>query len=325
MIHRVEPVTKNRKPKAEARLRSKAAWFDAGTAAFERVFPGARARAFPELENPYICPLCRRPFASVGLADGTLTFEDAPPRSYGGKPVALTCKPCNNSFGSSVDASLARYDSQFLSPCTIAIGGVEVSAYQEIRKGGRNFTIPQNQNDPKAVDRFNTVLDTKDPAAWADLHLTLKWDHVKRRRADVAWLKSAYMVAFATWGYMYAFAPGLKIVQRQLEQCDEAIITHFKLTNVAASRKSRGLFYVRSPHELEGVAVWMGQHIVLLPPDGRDMTFYERIAPLIGRADNISLQGDAYYWPTGPKHTLDVQAFDSPLVLPTRGDVHVLT
>ena len=59
-----------------------------------------------------------------------------------------------------------------------------------------------------------------------ELPLTLKWDQVKRRRADVAWLKSAYMVAFATWGYMYGFAPGLKIVQRQLEQCDEAIIPH---------------------------------------------------------------------------------------------------
>lgn len=94
-------MTKNRKPKREARRRSKAAWFDAGTSAFERVFPGARARAFPEFKNPYICPLCRRPFANVGLADGTLTFEDAPPKSYGGKPVALTCKPCNNSFGSS--------------------------------------------------------------------------------------------------------------------------------------------------------------------------------------------------------------------------------
>ena len=46
---------------------------------------------------------------------------------------------------------------------------------------------------------------------------------------------------------------------------------------------------------------------------------------VISRADNISLQGDAYHWPTGPKHTLDVQAFDSPLVLPTRGDVHMLT
>lgn len=69
----------------------------------------------------------------------------------------------------------------------------------------------------------------------------------------------------------------------------------------------------------------MGQHIVLLPPDGRDMTFYERIAPLIGRADNISLHGDTCHWPTGPKHTLDVQAFDSPLFLPTRDDVRILT
>jgi hypothetical protein len=289
------------------------------------VFPGARARAFPDLENPYICPLCRKPFAREALATGTLTFEDAPPKSYGGKPVALTCKPCNNGLGSSVDASLARYDSQLVSPCTIVIGGVQVNAYQEIHARGRHLRIPQEQNDPKAVERFNAVLDTKDTTAWASLPLTLKWDQVKRRRADIAWLKAAYMVAFATWGYMYTFAPGLKIVQRQLDRYDEEIIPHFKLKNIAASRKSRGLFYVRRPSELEGVAVWMGQHIVLLPPDGRDTSFYDRIAPLIGRSENISLQGDTYYWPSEPKHTLDVQAFDSPLVLPTPADVRLLT
>jgi hypothetical protein len=318
-------VKKNKKSKAERKLRIKEAWFDLGTAAFERVFPGSRTRVFPELQNPYVCPLCRRPFVREGLANGTLTFEDAPPKSYGGNPVALTCKPCNNSNGSSVDASLAQYDSQFVSPCTIAIGGVQVSAYQEIHKARRHFSIPQNQNDPKAVDRFNAILETKDRAAWANLPLTLKWDEVKRRRADVGWLKSAYMVAFATWGYMYAFTPALKIVHRQLGQYDEEIVPHFKLTNRDTSRESRGLFYVRRPRELEGVAVWMGQHIVLLPPHGRYITFYDRIAPLISRAENISLQGDAYYWPTEPKHTLDVQAFDSPLVLPTRADVHIVS
>lgn len=102
------------------------------------------------------------------MADRTLTFEDAPPKSYGGKPVALTCKPCNNSFGSSVDASLARYDSQFVSPCNIAMGGVEVNAYQEIRQGGRHFSIPENQNNPKAVERFNAILAMKAPTAWAN-------------------------------------------------------------------------------------------------------------------------------------------------------------
>ncbi|MEQ1758515.1 MAG: hypothetical protein ABL986_09370 [Vicinamibacterales bacterium] len=212
-----------------------------------------------------------------------------------------------------------------MSHCTIAIRGVQVNAYQEIRQGGRHFSIPENQNNPATTVRFNEVFDTKDPVARANLPLTLKWDEAKRRRADVSWLKSAYMVAFAAWGYMYAFAPGLRIVLRQLERYDEAIIPHFKLRNVAASRKSRELLYVRRPRELEGVAVWMGQHIVLLPPDGRDMTFYDRIAPILNRAENIGLQGDQYYWPTEPKHTLDVQPYDSPLLLPARADVHILT
>jgi hypothetical protein len=126
-------VKKNKKANGEWKVRYKEAWFDAGTAAFERVFPGARARAFPELENPYICPLCRKPFPREALANRTLTFEDAPPKSYGGKPIALTCKPCNNAFGSSVDASLARY----------ALGGVQVNAYQEIHLRGRHRGIAQ--------------------------------------------------------------------------------------------------------------------------------------------------------------------------------------
>jgi hypothetical protein len=315
-----------KRSKADGRFRAKEAWFDAGTAAFERVFPGARARVYPQLENPYVCPLCGKPFPRAALVDHALTFEDAPPKSYGGKPVALTCKLCNGGLGSAVDSPLAQFDGQFASPCTIGIDGVQVRAYQEIKKGGRHFSIPESQNDPKAVERFNAVLDIKDPAAWASMAMTLKWDQAKRRRADVAWLKSGYMVAFACWGYMYAFAPALKIVRQQIARFDDEIIPHFKLTKINASRKARGLFYVRSPRELEGVAVWMGQHLVLLPPHGRDMTFYERIGPLISGPDiNVSLQGDEYYWPTAPKHTLDIKSFDSPILLPTRTDVHLLS
>ena len=46
------------------------------------------------------------------------------------------------------------------------------------------------------------------------------------------------------------FAPGLKIVQRQLGRYDEEIIPHFKPEKRRAIRKSRGLFYVRRPREL---------------------------------------------------------------------------
>src|SRR5437870_1624201 len=103
-------MTKKHSKAAESQ-RIKERWFDAGTAAFERVFPGARAKRFPEIENPYICPLCERPFPQTALAGGTLTFEDAPPKSYGGKPVALSCKSCNNALGSSLDAPLSTFDS----------------------------------------------------------------------------------------------------------------------------------------------------------------------------------------------------------------------
>jgi hypothetical protein len=87
---KITAVGKRKSSKAEKKRRIKEWWFDAGTAAFERVFPGSRARVFPNIKNPYICPLCRRPFPRTAIYDGSITFEDAPPKSYNGKPVALT-------------------------------------------------------------------------------------------------------------------------------------------------------------------------------------------------------------------------------------------
>src|SRR3954454_1984290 len=122
-----------KRSKAVERKQLKERWFDAGTSAFERVFPGARAKRFPEIENPYICPLCEQPFPRTAIVEGTLTFEDAPPKSYGGKPVALSYRSCNNALGSSLDGPLSTFDSNEMSPCRLGINGIEVVAYQEIR------------------------------------------------------------------------------------------------------------------------------------------------------------------------------------------------
>ncbi len=300
-------------------------WFDAGNAAFERVFPGARARAFPDLDNPYICPLCRRPFLRSALYDGLLTFEDAPPKSYGGKPVALTCKRCNNSLGSFLDSNLSVLDSAPASPCRISIDGVEVNAFQEIRSNGRHLSIPTDQNNPAFAARFHEILNTKPVEEWATSPMTLKWSEVKRRRADLAWLKAAYMVAFATWGYIYALSPALRVVRQQLLHYDNEIIRQFKLNNRSSPRSVRFLMYVRLPCELSAVAVGMGQHLVVLPGDARDMTVYSRLQSVISGRPTVDLTGDTYVWPTAPSHSLDVLPFDSPLVLPTPADLHLLT
>jgi hypothetical protein len=317
-----ENVTKERS-KAVKRHQLKERWFDAGTAAFERVFPGARAKRFPETENPYICPLCAQPYPRTAIADGTLTFEDAPPKSYGGKPVALSCKPCNNALGSSLDAPLSTLDGNEMSPCRLAIDGVEVIAYQEIRPDGRFFAIPENQNNPSHRAQFFKGLErvTHQPPG----QLTYKRDMMKRRRADLAWLKAAYIVAFARWGYSYAFSPALRVVREQLRQPGEEIIRQFKLENRKSPRDTRFIIYIREPRELEGVAVGVGHHIVLLPANARDMTIYDRLEAALKSNPSLSLTGDTYNWPTSPTYSIDFVPFDSVLVLPTPGEVRMLS
>ena len=246
-----------------------------------------------------------------------------PPKSYGGKPVALSCKSCNNALGSSLDAPLSTLDSNDLSPCRLGINGVEVTAYQEIRPDGRFFAIPENQNNPSCHEQFFKGLEhaTARPPG----QLTYKWDTVKRRRADLAWLKAAYVVAFATWGYSYALSPALRRIREQLRRPDEEIIGQLKLENRASPRSTRSIIYIREPRELKGVAVGMGRQIVFLPADARDMTIYERLANALNANPSISLTGDTYYWPTSPTHSIDVVAFNSVLVLPTPGEVRLLS
>ena len=52
----------------------------------------------------YVCPICRRWFASIE----EVTFEHAPPRSVGGREVALTCRECNSDAGHGIDAELHK-------------------------------------------------------------------------------------------------------------------------------------------------------------------------------------------------------------------------
>ena len=212
-----------------------------------------------------------------------------------------------------------------MSPCRISIDGVEVNAFQEFRPNGRHFSIPSGQNNPSSAARFNGILNTKPAEEWASSPVTLTWDDVKRRRADLAWLKAAYMVAFATWGYIYAFSPASRVVREQLLHYDDEIIRQFKLLNRQSPKNTRFLMYVRQPRDLNAVAVGMGHHVVLLPADARDMTVYSRVESAISGSPTISLSGDTYFWPKAPSHSLDVVPFDSRLVLPTPADVHLLT
>jgi hypothetical protein len=52
----------------------------------------------------YPCPICLTPFTIEALADKRLSAEHVPPKSVGGRELLLTCKGCNNSAGTKLDA-----------------------------------------------------------------------------------------------------------------------------------------------------------------------------------------------------------------------------
>ena len=79
---------------------AKRTWFDRGVAAFQRDTPAAPAC--------YVCALCVRGFGGDALDEGQVAIEHAPPEAVGGKPVCLTCTDCNNNAGRTVDAHMAR-------------------------------------------------------------------------------------------------------------------------------------------------------------------------------------------------------------------------
>jgi hypothetical protein len=56
-------------------------------------------RAVTGRADRYVCPLCGEEFSAADAESGQLTLEDVPPRSVGGRPLCLTCKPCNDRGG----------------------------------------------------------------------------------------------------------------------------------------------------------------------------------------------------------------------------------
>jgi len=78
------------------------------------VFPGILARSIPDSRPVYVCPICMRAYPNEAIDADILTFEDAPPSWYTGRArgIALTCKPCNNTLGSSLDAHATRLTAQ---------------------------------------------------------------------------------------------------------------------------------------------------------------------------------------------------------------------
>ena len=212
-------------------------WFSEGARALRTIL---RERGLdhqlPTEEDWYLCPLCVGVLFTIDeldRPDPELTYEHAPPAWSGGKEMALTCRSCNNKSGSLFDSEAQKEDLErrVLSGKTgdamkvaYTIGGV--TNYANMHMSGTTGMLLVNvprANNPTDVQRITELMGSH--AAGPDLAgaLTLRIQprmRINRNRARISWIRAAYIVAFASFGWRYILQPALDPLRAQFQNPD---------------------------------------------------------------------------------------------------------
>jgi len=181
-----------------------------------------------EERGRYICPICLESHDSIKTEGNSLTLEDAPPKSLGGKARTLTCQTCNNTCGRQIDFHLTErlreLDSGEFRPGTITkvlvrISGETLRGTVEVLEDGTLVMnhSPKN-NHPGELE--NTMIHTQGGN-------TINMDFLKSRvvpeRMGYALLKTGYLLLFEKFGYDFILDPSYDIVRKQLLEPEKEI------------------------------------------------------------------------------------------------------
>jgi hypothetical protein len=215
------------------------------------------------LENVgYVCPICLNEFKQLrGLSE-----EHVPPRSIRGKVLCLTCQNCNSESGYKIDTHVHReqLSRSFMEHgqtrrAKLILYGEQLNV--EVRKDekGINIHILGEHNDPEAVKRSQS----RPLGVGAELQLQDSVSY-SRSKADVGYLKSAYLLAFAKLGYAYILRQELEKVRRKIRLPQSEELQTIRLHARNRDEIDRALILFRKP--IHCLAVKMGKIIVCLPP-----------------------------------------------------------
>lgn len=249
-------------------------WFDLGAESFARVRPGL-------YENPtYPCPICLTPFTIEALAQKQLSTEHVPPESLGGRELLLTCRSCNNSSGTKLDAhAKIKEEVQLALAGTLEhthrvramFGDVVLNAELHTSGGKYSLQVPTKINKPGTTDTLQRV-------AQMGAQLTVEHARYADLGAKISWFRSGYLALFAVTGYELALNPAFEIVRKQILECDERkMITFTSELQQDIPLTVKRILRVLAPEWHRGWSVEFGRYFVHFPALG-DTSFYDRMA-----------------------------------------------
>lgn len=230
----------------------------------------------------YVCPICDRVFLEAAVSAGELTAEHVPPDSFGGRELLLTCKACNNSAGTLLDAH-ARHkeDVEELMAGSlgkrlkvrIEVGGKKLNARVNAGASTWKVEVVKRANDPMVV----SSAQARGFPVGEPINVEFTGSSFADLGARISWLRSGFLALFAAYGYRLSFNPALAIVKRQIREPESRLIYSFSI-ETPESRQSRPWsdWRILTIPEPRCTGVLFGRYLMLYPEPG-DVQFYERL------------------------------------------------
>jgi hypothetical protein len=293
---------------ATERRRRRVEWFRHGVHAIACVVA-------PKPPEAYLCPLCPNFFTREQFDAGLLTDEHVPPEAVGGKPLVLTCSSCNQAAGRRFDAAMADEEklrtfgkAHTLGPLPGSVTFEGIRNNGLIRFDGETFTMlgDPGQNNPATLAAHTESLENIGDGSSFELSISVKRNP---RRAGMGWLRSAYLAAFAVYGYRYALQPAFGPLRAAIADPDGRGLDPVILQSPDDGALDPLIAEVTAPASLAGCrAVVFGPRLVLLPPWGAPedwfATLRERVT--MERAENLALVSViGRRFPEQPMHLTD--------------------
>jgi hypothetical protein len=307
------------------RLAMRKTWFTDGARALRaELCARGQEEQLPTGEDWYTCPLCLNIVFRIGVLDEPdpmLTIEHAPPEWSGGAAMALTCKPCNSESGRLFDAEAQK--EQFLrafaagrsaEPVRAAFTVDGVTTYVDWHMTGTTGMwlsgIPK-ANNPADLGRLVAAMDRHvGPDAPEFSMQLMPRQRVNRDRARVSWIRAAYIIAFARFGWNYVFQNALEPMRRHFKDPTSATLPILSMTDPGADPARRELWLIKEPIAQQCIMVVMGQQRVLLPLPADPRSLEDLSTAWVGDHDltqpaQFSYTGTLLHWPDKPSYSFD--------------------
>ena len=291
-------------------------WFYRGARTLRAV---ARERGledvFPTAEDCYVCPLCLDGLTIEEFTTRQLTVEHVPPEALGGKELVLTCKDCNNEQGSKFDGQAVKqqqfarlFSGQSTKPETarFTVDGIASGVEMYVTgQGSMLLTFPDKITNPAMADHMHMLAETRSTDFRFTVESRLRYfpDH-----ARVSWIRTAYLTAFALFGWKYILQQKLQPIREQLANPTAVTLPLLNTYDPGRDPGRHEVWIVKEPAEHRSLLVVRGEHGVFLPLPNDPRSLEELAGSLGTRRDrpvHYSITGTVIPWPSRPEYLLD--------------------